>query len=61
MPARTPRPTTLQRMEAGYARLSRGRRGRPDPVAAVTEAFGRFRVLCAVREGPRGVDALNAG
>src|SRR3954463_16417693 len=29
-------------------------------VAAITEAFGRFRVLCALRDGPRGVTALNA-
>ena len=27
--------------------------------AAITEAFGRFRVLCAVREGGRGVNAVN--
>jgi exodeoxyribonuclease V alpha subunit len=27
--------------------------------AAISEAFGRFRVLCAVREGPRGVVAVN--
>jgi len=31
----------------------------PAAVAAITEAFGRFRVLCAVREGPRGVAAVN--
>lgn len=31
----------------------------PRDRAAVTEAFGRFRLLCAVREGPRGVEALN--
>ena len=29
-------------------------------MAAITEAFGRFRVLCALRDGPRGVTALNA-
>ena len=28
--------------------------------AAVVEAFARFRALCAVREGPRGVEAVNA-
>ena len=29
-------------------------------MAAITEAFGHFRVLCALRDGPRGVTALNA-
>ncbi|HMS77939.1 MAG TPA: ATP-binding domain-containing protein, partial [Burkholderiaceae bacterium] len=33
--------------------------GSADP-AALTDAFVRFRVLCAVRDGPRGVVALNA-
>ncbi|WP_239024430.1 exodeoxyribonuclease V subunit alpha [Ramlibacter humi] len=28
-------------------------------VAAMSAAFARFRVLCAVREGPQGVEALN--
>jgi exodeoxyribonuclease V alpha subunit len=28
-------------------------------VAALSQAFERFRVLCAVRDGPRGVLALN--
>jgi exodeoxyribonuclease V alpha subunit len=32
----------------------------PTDHAAVTEAFGRFRLLCAIREGTRGVEALNA-
>lgn len=28
-------------------------------IAALHDAFGRFRVLCALRGGPRGVEALN--
>jgi exodeoxyribonuclease V alpha subunit len=28
-------------------------------VAGISEAFSRFRVLCAVRDGPRGVAAIN--
>ena len=58
----------LQRMDAGYAdfrdavaAVAAGAAGAADErqVAAVTEAFGRFRVLCALRDGPRGVGALN--
>ncbi|MFL6630677.1 MAG: exodeoxyribonuclease V subunit alpha, partial [Vitreoscilla sp.] len=50
----------LAAMDAGYAdwRAALAADGRD--VAAITEAFGRFRVLCALREGPRGVAALNA-
>lgn len=32
----------------------------PQDVAAATAAFGRFRVLAALRAGPRGVEQLNA-
>jgi exodeoxyribonuclease V alpha subunit len=32
----------------------------PATVAALHAAFGRFRVLCAVRGGARGVEAVNA-
>ena len=49
----------LREMDAGYAAYARAvddRRG----IADITEAFGRFRVLCALRDGPRGVTALNA-
>jgi exodeoxyribonuclease V alpha subunit len=31
----------------------------PHDVGAVTRAFARFRVLCAVRQGPSGVTAMN--
>ncbi len=50
----------LQRMEAGYADYLDAVRADATQVGAVTEAFGRFRVLCALRDGPRGVTALNA-
>ncbi len=43
----------------GYARYLDALRTRtPDP-GAVTSAFGRFRTLCAVREGARGSVAIN--
>ncbi len=31
----------------------------PQDVAAASQAFASFRVLCAVREGPHGVESLN--
>lgn len=44
---------------AGYrSYLEAVRRGPRDPTA-VMAAFNRFRVLCALREGPRGVAAIN--
>jgi exodeoxyribonuclease V alpha subunit len=44
----------------GYAPyLAAVRSGAADP-HAVFDAFGRFRALCALREGPRGVVAVNA-
>ena len=39
---------------AGYGPYLRER----DPIAAL-EAFGRFRILCAVREGPCGIHEFN--
>jgi exodeoxyribonuclease V alpha subunit len=50
----------LAAMEAGYAPWRDALAADARDVAAITEAFGRFRVLCAVRDGPRGVTALNA-
>jgi len=47
-------------MDAGYAPWRETLVADPGNVAAITEAFGRFRVLCALRDGPRGVTALNA-
>jgi exodeoxyribonuclease V alpha subunit len=61
--AHEPRATAdlaLQAMDAGYARYLAAVAGEPADANAITEAFGHFRVLCALRDGPRGVTALNA-
>jgi exodeoxyribonuclease V alpha subunit len=50
----------LHQMDAGYAAYCQAVAADPTQVAAITEAFGAFRVLCALRDGPRGVTALNA-
>lgn len=50
----------LQQMDTGYAPYLEAVAADPTQVAAITEAFGRFRVLCALRDGPRGVASLNA-
>ena len=50
----------LQEMDAGYAAYRQAVAADPSQVGTITEAFGRFRVLCALRDGPRGVTALNA-
>jgi exodeoxyribonuclease V alpha subunit len=55
-----PAPQVLHRMEEGYAPFLEAVAANPTHVGAITEAFGHFRVLCALREGPRGVTALNA-
>lgn len=48
-----------RRIYEGYSvYMEAVRRGGQD-VAALFEAFGRFRTLCAVREGARGVEAIN--
>ena len=55
----TPAAASMQRIidgSAGY--LEAARAGLQDK-AALFETFGRFRVLCAEREGPRGVDGIN--
>ncbi len=48
-----------QRLLAGYREYLAAVRSGAAP-AALFEAFGRFRVLCAHREGYAGVDGLNA-
>jgi exodeoxyribonuclease V alpha subunit len=53
-------PGVLRRVEEGYAPFLEAVAANPTRAGAITEAFGRFRVLCALREGPRGVAALNA-
>jgi len=50
----------LAEMDAGFAAYRTALEADPGDVAAITDAFGRFRVLCALRDGPRGVTALNA-
>jgi len=50
---------SLQRvLEGGAAYLAAARAGLHDK-AALFDAFGRFRVLCAERDGPRGIDGIN--
>ncbi|MDE2360096.1 MAG: exodeoxyribonuclease V subunit alpha [Betaproteobacteria bacterium] len=54
-----PQAATLQRIideMAGYIGAARADLGNK---AALFDALGRFRVLCAEREGSRGVDAIN--
>ena len=52
---------TFARMEAGYAGYLDALRAHADggDPAPVFAAFDRFRVLCAVHAGPRGIDAIN--
>ncbi|SAL20369.1 AAA family ATPase [Caballeronia humi] len=54
---------TLARLTAGFApyadALAAALDGASDP-AALFDALNRFRVLCATREGARGVDEINA-
>jgi exodeoxyribonuclease V alpha subunit len=50
---------TLQHLSSGYAPYLDAVRRDPTDHAAITGAFDAFRVLCAVREGPRGVIAIN--
>ena len=50
----------LREMDSGFADYVRSVAADPGDVAAITDSFGRFRVLCALRDGPRGVTALNA-
>jgi len=47
----------IQRVMDGYAPFLASVCG--DGHAAIGDAFARFRALCAVRDGPRGVDAVN--
>ena len=49
----------LQHLSDGYAPYFEAVRRDPTDHAAITRAFDAFRVLCAVREGPRGVIAIN--
>jgi len=55
-----PAPATLQALQDGFAPYWQALQQPTLDPAALHRAFERFRVLCAVREGPRGVQALNA-
>ena len=55
-----PAAASVQRMVDGYAPFIQAVTRDPTDAAAISAAFARFRVLCAVREGPRGVVAMNA-
>ncbi len=52
-------PATLQALRDGYAPYLQALRQQPADIGAVMRAFERFRVLCAVRGGARGVEAVN--
>jgi exodeoxyribonuclease V alpha subunit len=55
----TPASSTIDAIRTGYrAYFSALHEGAADP-AAIFSAFGRFRVLCAERGGPRGVAGIN--
>jgi len=54
-----PEATTIERLLQGYAPYLEAVRRDPSDCAAVTAAFATFRVLCAIREGQRGVMAIN--
>ena len=54
-----PSAATLQSLLDGYRPYFDALRRDPRDVAAISRAFEQFRVLCAVREGPRGVIAIN--
>ena len=59
-PPHTSLDSALHAMDVGYADYRQAVAADPTQVAAIAEAFGHFRVLCALRDGPRGVTALNA-
>lgn len=51
---------TLASLAAGFGPFFEAVRRDPRDCAGITAAFARFRALCAVRDGPRGVVAINA-
>lgn len=55
--AERPSDAAMQHIHAGYGAYLEALRD--CDITAIFAAFGRFRTLCAVREGPRGVEALN--
>ena len=55
----TPSPDTMRHMIEGGDAYLRTARSDLNDKAALFNAFARFRVLCAEREGPRGVEGIN--
>jgi exodeoxyribonuclease V alpha subunit len=55
-----PAPAVRAHIDHGYAAYLDAVRRDPQDAAALAQAFGAFRVLCARREGPRGMAAVNA-
>jgi len=51
-------PTVREAMQIGYHPYLQALRADADP-AALFAAFDAFRVLCPLRDGPRGVEAIN--
>ncbi len=58
-PSTSPGAATWQRLHAGYAGFIATLQDQPGDVAAAHAAFARFRVLCALRQGRRGLHAVN--
>jgi len=58
--AMQPAAATIARLESGYAPYFDAVLREPARPAAIVESFARFRALCAVRDGARGVEAINA-
>jgi exodeoxyribonuclease V alpha subunit len=56
---KTADPQSMQRIFDSYAEYLNAIRTNPQNMEAAFEAFGRSRILCAVREGARGADAIN--
>ena len=52
-------PAAVEQLECGYAPYFDAVLGDATQHAAIVDAFARFRALCAVREGPHGVEAIN--
>jgi exodeoxyribonuclease V alpha subunit len=50
---------TLQAIAEGYADYFDAVRRDPTDASTVAASFNRYRVLCALRSGPRGVEAIN--
>ena len=55
-----PAADTLATIASGYADFVDALRGQPLDPAHCFATFGRFRVLCAERRGPRGAEGINA-